>query len=178
MKKVFTLWVMGVVFVFSLSQALALDPVAPRSFRSKGMLWVKTPNPRKDIVKAKRLKTGEIFTVTPGKIEIVPVGRYLVQVSMQGYEYSQKVLLEPTERTDVVVPGYGNLIINSHLPGRVVVYGEKSGQWVAKFPVNVLKTLPRGHYEVKIIFANKTSVTKPDIWVVTNTTRHLDVIKE
>jgi len=176
MRKLIAVSATLVVSLFFVGEAWSLDPVAPRSFRSKGILWVKTPNPPADIITVTKLGSGKIVNVISDKTKIVPVGKYKVQVQMQDYRYSQTVLVEPTERTDVVVPGFGNLKINSPLQGNVEVFGKKSGQLVAKFPVNEIKTLPRGHYDVKIHFG-KLSVTEPNVWVVTNTTRELDVIK-
>ena len=155
---------------------LALDPVAPRAFRKSGMIWVKTPNPATDVVEITRLKTGTTRTIPSDKVEVVPVGKYQVNVKMQNYNYTQKVLVEPTERTDVEVPGYGNLQVNSKFPGEVVVYRQGTGTKVATFATNEVKTLPRGRYDVKVLLGKaKGSVMDDDVWVVTNTTRILDV---
>lgn len=176
MRKLFPF--IAIIFVIALftEGASALDPVAPRSFRKNGMIWVKTPNPSTDVVKITRLKTSETRTIPSDKIEIVPVGKYRVKVTMQNYEYAQNVLVEPTERTDVEVPGYGNLEVNSAFPGEVQVYRKGSGTKVATFATNQVKTLPRGRYDVTIALGKgRGSVTENDVWVVTNTTRILDV---
>lgn len=175
-KFVFFLTALGILGLAS-PHVSALDPVAPRSFRKVGMLWVKTPNPSQDRVEITKINSGEKRSVTPDQIELVPVGRYEIDVTMQDYHYRQQILVEPTERADVVVPGYGNIKVNSPFKAEVSVYGSGSENLVAKFPVNSVKTLPRGHYDVKISFGNKTSVKKDNIWVVTNTTRVLDVVE-
>lgn len=176
MKKLSYIVLFFGILALALPPALALDPVAPRSFRKVGMIWVKTPNPSQDKVEITKLTTGDKKMVTPGQIELVPVGKYQVKVTMGEYTYEQKVLVEPTERTDVVVPGFGNLKVNSPFKAEVTVYKAQTNQDIAKFPVNSVKTLPRGFYDVKIKFGNDTVVKKDNLWVVTNTTRVLDVI--
>ena len=176
MRKLSAYFIIVSVITLIAGSALALDPVAPRSFRKSGMIWVKTPNPGTDAVEITRLKTGKTQTIPSDKVEVVPVGKYLVKVKMQNYAYTQRVLVEPTERTDVEVPGYGNLQVNSRFPGEVVVYRLGSGSKVATFGTNQVKTLPRGRYDVKILLGKaKGSVVDKDVWVVTNTTRILDV---
>lgn len=177
MRQLFAILSVLTLLVSFTTYSFALDPVAPRSFRSKGILWVKTPNPSQDVVSVTQLKTGKTWTVPSDKTQIVPVGKYDIKVQMQNYTYHQKVLVQPTERADVVVAGYGNIKVNSPFQGEVMVYQNKSKNPTAKFPVNEIKTLPRGHYDVKIVFANKTQVMEPNVWIVTNTTRQLDVVE-
>lgn len=176
MKKLFTLF--SIIFLAGfawVAPALALDPVAPREFRSSGMIWVKTPNPTSDKVTITRKSTGFHQTIPSNKIEVVPVGKYQVDVQMGDYHYQQNVLVEPTERTDVEVPGYGNIKVVSPVPAKIHVYKSGTGNLVAKFPSGEIRTLPKGHYDIKIKVGIHT-VQKEDIWVVTNTTRVLDVI--
>jgi len=157
--------------------AVALDPVAPRSFRKFGMIYVESPNPQSDSITLIRKKTGFKEPLQSGVLKVVPVGKYRVEVKMQSYHYQQDVWVESTERTDVIVPGYGNLKVNAPNPSAVMVevYPKGKGKLVAKFPATEIKTLPRGHYEVRIKVGSFI-LTQPDVWVVTNTTRILDVI--
>jgi len=140
------------------------------------MIWVKSPQPHSDVVTLTRQKTGEARTIPVGQIEIVPVGRYKVAVKMQNYDYTQDVLVQSTERTDVVVPGFGNLKVMDAAPGATVeVLKRGSQKVVAKFPATQVKVLPRGRYDVNIK-TGSFNVSKKNVWIVTNTTRILQII--
>jgi hypothetical protein len=147
--------------------------LAPRAQRSQGMIYVKTPQPDNTITIAR--SDGFSEKLQPEHVKWVPIGDYTVTTKMQEYTYTQRVLVQPTERTDVVVAGYGNLQVNSISPNDTVeIFGASKGNLVAKFPASQIKTLPQGHYDVKVN-VGKTSVTKKNVWVVTNTTRQIDV---
>jgi len=150
----------------------ALDPLAPRAQRAQGMIYVFTPQPGDTVTVS---GSGYNQTLQPGKIYWVPVGNYTVTAKMQEYTYNQSVLVQPTERTDVIVPGYGMLKVNSINPSDVVeVLGGNKGGVIAKFPASQIKVLPQGRYNVKVN-VGKASVTKDNVWVVSNTTRQVDV---
>lgn len=173
MKKFLLIAVSAFIF-FPLS-ARALDPLASRDERNKGMIFVKTPLPQVDTVTLSLLNGGQPETLIPNEMRWVPVGDYLVTVKMGEYKYDQNVTVKPTERTDVVVPGYGNLQVTSINPADPVEVFKKGTQsLVTKFPASQIKTLPTGHYDVKVSVGN-TSVTKDNVYVVTNTTREVVV---
>ncbi len=152
---------------------LALDPLAPRSERSRGMIYVLTPQPNDKVTITSR--AGGTQSIPTNFVQWVPVGDYTVIAQMQDNRYTQHVTVQPTERTDVVVPGFGNIKVNSISPGdQVEVYRAKGGSLAAKFPASQIKTLPSGRYDVKIT-VGKDSVTKNNILIVTNTTRQVDV---
>jgi hypothetical protein len=164
------------LIIFCPFGAHALDPLAARSERSQGMIYVKTPLPESDIVTI--TKGGMQETLKPETTKWVPIGDYLVTVKMGDYQYNQNVTVMPTERTDVVVPGYGNLKVNSLNPNDgVEVYPRGSTTAIAKFSASQTKTLPTGYYDVKVNVGT-TSVTQPNVFVVTNTTRELVVSKK
>ena len=151
----------------------ALDPLAPRAQRAQGMIYVFTPQPSDSV--SITGSNGYNQSLQAGKIYWVPVGNYTVTAKMQEYSYNQSVLVQPTERTDVIVPGYGMLKVNSINPTDVVeVLGGGKGGVIAKFPASQIKVLPQGHYNVKVN-VGKTSVTKDNVWIVSNTTRQVDV---
>lgn len=172
MKKISQLFF---IFTFLLAMpAMALDPLAERSERDKGMIFVKTPLPSSDKVIATHLKTNESINIPIEQATWVPLGDYRVDVKLQGYQYSQNVTVQSTERTDVVVPGYGNLRVNPPSPDRMVQVFSKNGTKVAEFPCSTVKTLPTGVYDLKIS-VGKDLIPLNDIWIVTNTTREVDV---
>ncbi len=153
--------------------AMALDPLAPRAQRSEGMIYVFTPQPNNTVTVTRT--DGFTKELQPGKIYWVPIGHYTVTAKMQEYSYGQHVLVQPTERTDVIVPGFGNLKVNSINSNDLVeVFSSRKGNLAAKFPASQVKILPQGHYDVKVN-VGKTSVTKKNVWVITNTTRQVDV---
>lgn len=172
MKRILTCMALASALAAPLN-ALSLDPLAPRAQRSEGMIFVKTPNSGDTITITR--SDGSTQTLQPEQVKWVPVGNYLVTAKMQEHVYNQNVLVQPTERTDVVVAGFGNLKVNSIHPGDIVeVINLGKGGVAAKFPASQIKTLPQGRYDVKIN-VGKTSVTKNNVWIVTNTTRQVDV---
>src|SRR5436190_15316917 len=172
MKK-FPILLSLVLSLVSLS-CYALDPLAPRGQRAQGMIFVKTPN-SSDSVTLTNKNTGSSEALKPESLQWVAVGDYTVSAKMQDYNYNQNVTVQPTERTDVVVPGFGNLQVNSISPQDTIeVFKIKGGALAAKFPASQVKTLPEGRYNVKVT-VGKQSVTKDNVLIVTNTTRQVDV---
>lgn len=154
--------------------ALALDPYAPRQERSHGRIVVFTPQPESDVVTITGM--GQNLTTRSGVTHTVPIGHYKIAVKMQNYQYTHDVRVDSTETTFFEVPGYGNLKVNSLNPNDTVnVTNTKTGQVVATFPASETKVLPRGHYDVKVDVPGMLSAVKKDVWVVTNTTRIVDV---
>lgn len=154
--------------------ALALDPYAPREERSHGRIVVFTPQPESDVITISGM--GKNLTTKSGTTLSVPVGHYKISVKMQDYVYNHEVKVDSTETTFFEVPGYGNLKVNSINPNDTVnVSNTKTGQVVATFPASQTKVLPRGHYDVKVDIPGMLAAVKKDVWVVTNTTRIVDV---
>jgi hypothetical protein len=173
MKKFF-LFALSVAWLHGAS-AHALDPLASRDERSKGMIFVKTPMPEADTVTLTQIGGSATQTLKPNDMRWVEVGDYTVSVKMGDYKYDQNVTVRPTERTDVVVPGFGNLKVSSiNSSDNVEVFKRGGKSLVTKFPASQIKTLPTGHYDVKVIVGN-TSITKDNVYVVTNTTREVVV---
>jgi len=136
------------------------------------MIFVRTPQ-ASDTVTITNIGTGATESIAPEALQWVAVGDYTVSAKMQDYNYTQKVTVQPTERTDVVVPGFGNLKVNSISPSdQVEVY--KGTTLAAKFPASQTKVLPEGRYNVKVI-VGKQFVTHENVSIVTNTTRQMDV---
>ena len=92
---------------------------------------------------------------------------------MQDYLHSQKVKIAATERTDVI-PSFGNLKVKGPRSAVIQVFDKKQGKLMAEFPANQTHTLPRGQYDVKVLFKGM-EVSKPDVLVVGNTTSHLNI---
>lgn len=154
--------------------AMALDPYAPREERGEGRIVVFTPQPENDVITISG--PGKTLTTKSGTTLSVPVGAYKISVKMQNYEYNHNVTVNSTETTFFEVPGYGNLKVNSIHPNDTVnVSNTKTGQVVATFPASQTKVLPRGHYDVKVDVPGMLSAVKKEVWVVTNTTRIVDV---
>lgn len=152
--------------------ARALDPVAPVSERKFGVLFVKTPQPGSDQIQIESVADGKKQKAASETEVKVPVGDYRVHVKMQDYSYEQEVKVGGTERTEVVVPGFGNLKVEAPKKSTVEVYKKGSQSLVAKFPVDQVKVLPVGYYDVKISLLG-ASVTMNNVWIVTNTTREV-----
>ncbi|HKX12756.1 MAG TPA: hypothetical protein VJP40_06355 [bacterium] len=152
--------------------ARALDPVAPVSERKFGVLFVKTPMPASDQIQIESIADGKKQKATSETETKVPIGDYRVTVKMQDYSYQQEVKVGGTERTEVVVPGFGNLKVEAPKKSVVEVYKKGSQSLVAKFPVDQVKVLPVGYYDVKISLL-ESSVTMNNVWIVTNTTREV-----
>ncbi|MCE9624914.1 MAG: hypothetical protein K8R69_05595 [Deltaproteobacteria bacterium] len=169
--KTLSRWIFAALMLSALP-AYALDPVAPVSERKFGMLFVKTPMPETDVITLTSTGGGKKQTAKPGIEVKVPIGDYQVSVKMQDYVYEQQVKVGGTERTEVVVPGYGNLKVSAPKGATIEVYKTGTQSLVAKFPASQVKVLPTGYYDVHIHF-EKDSVTMNNVWIVTNTTREV-----
>ena len=157
--------------------ALALDPVAPVSERKYGIVYVKSTLPKSDIItltsSTDPTNTLSLKSETDAK---VPVGDYMVRVEMQDYSYEVEVTVRPTERHEIIVPGFGNLKVNGP-KATVEVFKSGEKKPVATFDTNYVKTLPSGTYEVAISWGSgkkKDTLTQKNVVVVTNTTRQID----
>jgi hypothetical protein len=173
MKKIISL-AFG-IFLFLSGSAHALDPVAPRSERAFGIVYVKTPLPGSDIVTLISKSDPKDTQKLQAEVDVkVKVGDYLVKVEMQNpYTYEQEVSVRPTERHDIIVPGFGNVIVKG-AKGNVEAYAQGSSSPVAKFATNYVKTLPEGTYDLKVKVGSYT-LDQKSISVITNTTREVDV---
>jgi hypothetical protein len=165
--------------------SLALDPVAPRAERKLGELLVKSPLPQSDVCEIASIsKKGETFqeavkqTFKPGEKIRIPVGDYFLKVKLQDAEWTSNITVQPTERTDVTVTGYGNLKVITPKPksDTVEVYS-LDGKMVKSFNPTEVKTLPTGIYNVKVKM-NGTEVTENNVNIVTNTTREVSASVE
>jgi len=165
-------WIFAFLMLASVP-AFALDPVAPISERKFGILFVKTPMPDSDVINITATEGGKKQTVHAETEVKVPVGDYQVSVKMQDYVYEQQVKVGGTERTEVVVPGYGNLKVTAPKDSSIEVYKTGTESLVAKFPASQVKVLPTGYYDVRIRYL-KDSVTSNNVWIVTNTTREIE----
>ncbi len=152
--------------------AFALDPVAPISERKFGVVFVKTPMPESDVITLTAVNGGKKQNLKSETEVKVPIGDYKVSVKMQDYLYEQDVKVGGTERTEVVVPGYGNLKVEAPKGATIEVYKTGTESLVSKFPASEVKVLPTGYYDVRIRFG-KDSVTMNNVWIVTNTTREV-----
>ena len=165
-------WIFAALLLAA-APAFALDPVAPISERKFGMIYVKTPQPGSDQITLTAVEGGKKQSLESEKEIKVPIGDYSVSVKMQDYLYEQQVKVGGTERTEVIVPGYGNLKVISPEGSTVEVYKTGTQSLVAKFPAKQLKVLPTGYYDVRIRFGD-SSVTSNNVWIVTNTTREIE----
>jgi len=170
-KKIFV----SILFAFLLGgisiPAQALDPVAPRSERKFGMIYIKTPNAT-DVIKLKSLKgKGKEKKLSPVTDVKVRVGDYRVIVAIKGgYVYEQDVIVRATERHEVIVPGYGNVRVNGSCNGVTVLQG---GEKKAEIKCGEIRTLPRGPYDIRIQIGKYT--LNQSVTVVTNTLREIDI---
>jgi hypothetical protein len=152
----------------------ALDPKAPVSERAFGVVYVKSPLPSSDIITLNgQGDNKEVVKMQPEVDARVKVGDYMVRVEMQDYSYEQEVSVRPTERHEIIVPGFGNLVVKG-AKGTVEVYAKKSKKPESTFNTNYVKTLPSGVYDVKVK-VGKYVLDQNDISVVTNTTREINV---
>ncbi|MCE9624915.1 MAG: hypothetical protein K8R69_05600 [Deltaproteobacteria bacterium] len=157
--------------------AWSLDPLAPRSERGEGRVVVHTPQPDNAIT-ITNTKSGASFSPKDRETISVPIGDYNLNVKMQDYSYQQNFHVAPTETSFLVVPGFGSLKVDSlHPTDQVAVTSEKTGQVVANFPAADTKILPRGHYDVKVDIPGMLPAVQKHVWVVTNTTRVVEVKK-
>src|SRR5437867_2161357 len=140
MKKLFSLSVLAILFCATM--AWALDPVAPLSERKFGVVYVQSTLPSSDVITLSPTNdSGKAINMKSGVDVKVPVGDYTVRVEMQDYSYEVGVTVKPTERHEIIVPGYGNLRVNGP-KADVEVFGENSKKPIAKFQTNFTKTLP------------------------------------
>lgn len=173
MKRIFPLFLLGCL-VWG-SPVHALDPVAPASERAFGIVYVKSPLPGSDVVTlTSQSDDKNVLKMQPEVDAKVKVGDYTVRVEMQDYSYEQEVSVRPTERHEIIVPGFGNLVVKGP-KGTVEVYTKESSKKPeSTFATNFVKTLPGGIYDVKVK-VGKYTLDQNNISVVTNTTREIDV---
>jgi len=176
MKKWFVLGLFLTALIPSFS--FALDPVAPASERKFGIIYVKSTLPQSDVITVTSVTDpGKVITLKSETDAKVPVGDYTVRVEMQDYSYEVEVSVRPTERHEIIVPGFGNLKVNGP-QATVEVFESDKKKPIATFKTNYVKTLPSGTYEVVITWgakkSKKTSLTQSNVQVVTNTTRQID----
>ncbi len=172
-------WLIFAVLVLGgmAGRAQALDPVAPVSERKFGVIYVKSTLPASDIITVTNVTDEkQVLTLKSETDAKVPVGDYMVRVEMQDYSYEVEVTVRPTERHEIIVPGFGNLKVNGPKANvDVFAVGEKKP--IATFATNYVKTLPRGTYDVVISWGaskKKDSITQKNVQVVSNTTRQID----
>jgi len=172
-----------------LSSTFALDPVAPKSDRAFGYLKVDTPLPASDRCEIQRISgIGYQLQFQPGEMIKVPVGEYQLNVQLQNGLWSSPISVSPTEFTAVIVPGYGNLKVNSPNPrlDMVEVFSHNDGRLVDRFPAANIKTLPIGNYDVMIKVGNRyvmkdkvirqvSTASRSNVSIMPNTTRELTV---
>lgn len=171
MKPFFHLVFLGLFLSSGL--AWALDPVAPRAERRYGMVYVKSPNADDKIVLVSQRQGVDDQKIESLKDVQVPVGDYVVEVSMKPeYSYAQPVTVRPTERHEIIVPGYGNVKVNGKCDKVKVL---QNGKEIAKMKCGEVRTLPRGAYDLKIEIGKYT--LDQSVGVVTNTLRQIDIVK-
>jgi len=165
-------WYFLIVFILLYSLPVqALDPVAPRAERRFGIVYVKTPNPGDKVVLVNQRAGGDDIEVTPGQDVQIRVGDFRVTVKIaKEYEYIQDVTVRPTERHEIIVPGYGNLRVNGVCDEVLILKGKKE---IDKIKCNQIRTLPRGVYDLKIKKGKFTLDQSAS--VVTNTLREFEV---
>jgi hypothetical protein len=137
-------------------------------------LYVKSPNPTDKIsLTSLRTEKEESHKVVEGEEVDVPVGDYRITVEMgYGYVYEQEVTIRPTERHEIIVPGFGNLRVNG-TNGKITVLQVGTGIKEAEFKGGETRTLPRGDYDVKIEVGKYT--LDQQVTIVTNSLREIDV---
>jgi len=169
-----TAFLLPVIILAFTAPLLALDPVAPRDERAYGFLKVDTPLPLSDQceISAVAPASGTTQNFKPGQRIKVPVGDYLLKVTLQDRVWKNNVSVRATELTAVILPGFGNLKVTSpKKTDRVEVYSPK-GQLVTSFPASQVKTLPAGRYQVKVIMGD-LETPKIQVAIITNTTREV-----
>lgn len=172
MRKHTSILLLFLAFLLS-SPTWALDPVAPRSERRFGMVYVKSPNADDKIVLVSQRPGEKDLKIKALEDVQVPVGDYVVQVEMPPeYTYEQAVTVRPTERHEIIVPGYGNVRVNGKCDQVKVL---ENGKEIAKIKCGQVRTLPRGSYELKILIGKYT--LDQSVGVVTNTLRQVDIVK-
>lgn len=159
-------------FLFLIPQnAKALDPKAPREERATGMVYVETPNPDDKIVLEPQREGQKEIKLSNKKDQLVPVGDYLVKVEIKPeYHYEQALTVRPTERHEVIVPGFGNLRVNGECSEVTIL---KDGKEIDKIKCGQIRTLTSGAYDLKIK-VGKHTLDQP-VAIVTNTLRQVDI---
>ncbi len=153
----------------------ALDPVAPVAERKFGTLFVKSPMPESDSCVVQSNTSDFSKTFKSGETIKLPVGEYSLKVKLQDAEWNSLASIQPTERTEIVVIGYGNLKVKSPNPSadRVEVY-TPDARLVKSFSASKTQTLPTGEYTVKIKLG-KSELIQSGVTLISNTTRELEV---
>lgn len=160
------------IFVFNIPAALhALDPKAPREERAFGTVYVETPNKEDKIILISQRGDEKEQKIASGQDVNVKVGDYLVKVNMEpDHTYEQALTVRPTERHEVIVPGFGNLRVNGNCR-EVEIY--RDGKKIDKIKCNKIRTLVSGAYDLKIKVGKHT--LDQTISTVTNTLREVDI---
>ncbi len=177
-RKFFYLSILISFFTLLSAHLFALDPVAPVSERKFGFLQVHSPLPESDICTVTNPTTGFSQTFKPGETIKIPVGEYSLNVKLQHNEWSSPAIIQPTERTDIFVTGYGNLKVTAANPTTtsIEVYSQ-DGRLITQFAPNGPQTLPTGTYNLKIKIGNSTA-QQEGVVIITNTTREIMVSTE
>lgn len=157
-----------------IGQVWALDPAAPRSERATGVVYVETPNQDDEIILEDERGLSKDQKISSLKDVKVRVGDYLVKVKIKPeYTYEQALTVRPTERHEVIVPGFGNLRVNGTCR-QVEILKEK--EKIAKIKCGKIRTLPNGTYDLKIELDKKNTLDQT-VSVFTNTLREVDIVK-
>jgi len=169
MKKL--IGILFLLLVITAPEAQALDPVAPRGERKYGMVYIETPN-KDDKIVLESQRGEKDQKISSLKDVQIKVGDYLVKVTIKpDYTYEQPITVRPTERHEVIVPGFGNMRVNGKCKEVLVL---QEGKKVTKLKCGEIRTLPRGIYDLKIIISKRITLDQT-IAVVTNTLREVDV---
>ena len=164
---------MIVALLLLATTSYALDPYAPKENRSLGFLSVTTPLPDSDKITATHAATGKQYSLKSGEVMHVPVGDYQIQVQLQNNSEQRKTQVLSTERSDVIIVGYGNVKVSATDDAKVEIYRANGGASVGQCKPNAVCTLPSGTYDVEV--RGKNWKVKDPVTVVTNTTREVVV---
>ncbi len=169
----YSIYILIMMTTFLVGRSWALDPLAPRAERRYGMIYVKTPNTDDEILLVSQRPDTKDQKIKGLEDVQVPVGDYVVQVKIQPeYNYEQPVTIRPTERHEIIVPGFGNLRVNGKCDK---VFVSQDGKEFAKIKCGQVRTLPRGPYDLKIQIGKYN--LDQNVVVVTNTLREIDIVK-
>lgn len=178
-NRLFSFYILLSSFI-ACSNAYALDPVAPKEERKFGTVEVKSPNPDDVclLIPAKTDPSTEVEHSTkckPGETIKVPVGDYHLKVTVQDYSFNKDVSVQPTERSYIVVTGFGNLKIISSNPGKEKVTVTNQKGEVVKTSVSGKNiSLPIGTYKV-LVKIGSSEVKQDNVKIITNTTREIEI---
>lgn len=148
----------------------AYDPYTSKENRHLGFLFVRTPLPESDQISATHLGSGQVLTIRSSQLEHIPEGNYKLQVKLQKEVLSLDAKVMPTERTDIVVQGFGNLRVEAPEKSNLSL-SDSQGKEIVDFDLNKTVTLPLGSYRLKgkvgklkvnqdlQVFSNQTQVT-------------------